>query len=249
MRKLDKEKPWFAEWFDENYRMLYRHRNSEDAKEQVQLILDTLKPKKTAAILDLCCGEGRYTAILDKMGYRVFGLDLSETLITIGKQREPRLNIMVGDMRAIPGSYDIILSLFTSFGYFDGDEENEAALRSVYRSIKPGGTYWLDFLNAQYVTKHLVPESVSYLPSGIEVRENRRIEGGRIIKDIHFRGAETNGNGDKHYIESVRLFSRQDLEQMLERTGFTVVDCFGNYRGAPCAEDSERVILVGEKNE
>jgi SAM-dependent methyltransferase len=262
MRKLDKEKPWFAEWFDENYRMLYRHRNSEDAKQQVQLILDTLKPKKNETILDLCCGEGRYTEILDKMGYRIYGIDLSETLVFIGKQREPRLKLMVGDMRTIPGRYDIVLSLFTSFGYFDGDDENEAALRSVFRSIKPGGKYWLDFLNAHYVAKHLVPETVSILPSGIEVREKRRIEGGRIIKDILFKGTETNGtavkkestgdngfNGDKHYVESVRLFSRQDLEQMMARTGFNVIDCFGDYRGEPCSEDSERVILVGEKNE
>lgn len=231
------------EWFDENYRMLYRHRNSEDAREQVQLIINTLKPAKDAAILDLCCGEGRYTSIFKKKGYRVLGLDLSETLVQFGKQREPELDLVVGDMRAIPGCFDLILSLFTSFGYFEKDEENLQTLQSVYRALKTGGTYWLDFFNAGYVERHLVPESRSKLSSGIDVLEKRKIDRGRIIKDIHF-----SDNGvDKHYMESVRLFSREDLEDMLLRAGFRVNHCFGDYRGGVCTADSERAILVAVK--
>lgn len=243
MYEMKEEKPWFMEWFDENYRMLYRHRNSQDAKEQVRLIIDTLKPPKDAAILDLCCGEGRYTSIFQKKGYHVMGLDLSETLVRFGKQREPGLDLVVGDMRAIPGRFDLILSLFTSFGYFEKDEENLHALRSVYRALKPGGTYWLDFLNADYVEKHLVPETHSKLSSGIDVLEKRKIDRGRIIKDIHF---SDNGE-DKHYVESVRLFTRENLEDMLMRAGFRVIHCFGDYRGGVCTTGAERAILVATK--
>ncbi len=243
MLKLKQEKPWFMEWFDENYRMLYRHRNSDDAREQVCLIIDTLKPHKNTAILDLGCGEGRYTAVFKKKGYRVFGLDLSETLVRIGKKKEPRLDLMVGDMRFIPGTFDLILSLFTSFGYFDTDAENEAALAAVFQSLNPGGYYWLDFLNAGYVIKNLVPESHSRLPSCIEVLEKRKIVNGRVVKDIHFKD-----NGvDKHYRESVRLFSLESLEAMFHRVGFHIYRCFGDYRGRPCSPDTERAIIVGRK--
>jgi SAM-dependent methyltransferase len=243
MLKLKEEKPWFMEWFDENYRMLYRHRNRDDAGEQVCLIIDTLKPNKNTAILDLGCGEGRYTAIFKKKGYRVFGLDLSETLVTGGKKKEPCLDLMVGDMRFIPGSFDLILSLFTSFGYFDTDAENEAALSAVYQSLDPGGYYWLDFLNSRYVKKNLVPETHSRLPSGIEVLEKRKIVKGRVVKDIHFKD-----NGvDKHYRESVRLFSLEGLEAMFHRVGFRICRCFGDYRGSPCSPDTERAIIVGRK--
>ncbi len=243
MHQLTEEKPWFKEWFDENYRMLYRHRNSEDAREQVRLIIDTLKPARDAAILDLCCGEGRYTSIFSKLGYNVLGLDLSETLVRFGKQREPGLNLVVGDMRSIPGYFDLILSLFTSFGYFEKDEENLQVLQSVYRALKPGGTYWLDFLNAGHVERHLVPETRSTLSSGIEVLEKRKIENGRIIKDIHFYDK----GEDKHYMESVRLFTSEDLVQMLEKTGFRVTHCFGDYRGGVCTSETERVILAAAK--
>ena len=246
MRKLKEEKPWFVDWFDENYRMLYRHRNSEDAKDQVQLILNTLNPSKSSVILDLCCGEGRYTDIFRKLGFRIAGLDLSETLIRFGKKRDPLLNLMVGDMREIPGHYDYIFSLFTSFGYFDTDCENARTLESVFQALNPGGYYWLDFLNAPYVKTHLVPESISTLASGIEVVEKRKVENGRIIKDIHFRG-DNLINGNKNYQESVRLFSRESLEKLFREAGFTLKNSFGDYQGNPWQTGSERTILVGRK--
>ena len=243
MQKLKAEKPWFVEWFDENYRMLYRHRNSRDAKEQVRLILDTLNPAKDIKILDLGCGEGRYTAILKEKGYRVLGLDLSETLVRCGKKKDPHLDLAVGDMRAIPGCFDLILSLFTSFGYFDTDEENKRSLYSVHQALNPGGIYWLDFLNVHHVKKNLVPETHSRLASGIEVTEKRKITNGRIVKDIYFK----NNGMDKYYRESVRLFSRQNLEKMFRETGFHIQACFGDYYGSPWSSDSERTIMVGRK--
>ena len=240
---MKQEKPWYIEWFDENYLEVYRHRNSKDARQQVQLIISTLKLPKESTILDLGCGEGRYTALLKNRGYRVVGLDLSSTLVKYGKQKNPHLDLVVGDMRFIPGFFALILSLFTSFGYFDRDEENQQVVGSVYRSLNPGGIYWLDFLNAGYVKNHLVSQNVYRLSSGIKVTEKRKIENSRIIKDIYFKK-----NGvEKCYRESVRLFTRRDLEEMFRKTGFRVVHCFGDYSGKPCTADSERTILVGKK--
>ena len=240
---VKREKPWYVEWFDENYLEVYRHRDTKDAQKQVQLIIDTLKLPKQSKILDLGCGEGRYTAIFKNRGYRVLGLDLSKTLIKYGKRNDPQLNLVVGDMRHIPGRFDLILSLFTSFGYFEKDEENERVIQSVYQSLVPGGIYWLDFLNSEYVKKNLVPQSASCLPSGIHVLEKRKITGGRIIKDIYFR----KDSREKGYRESVRLFTPQDLEIIFQKNRFRVEHCFGDYGGGPCGPDSERTILVGKK--
>ncbi|MCP4156701.1 MAG: class I SAM-dependent methyltransferase, partial [bacterium] len=154
----EQKKEWFEGWFDENYLLLYSHRNRSDAKEQINLIIDTLKPPKEHSILDLACGEGRYTTLLHELGYHnITGLDLSQTLINSGKKKYPYLDLHVGDMRSIKGKYDLILSLFTAFGYFQSDEENENVLQGIYNSLKPDGTYWFDFLNAQQVEKDMVP--------------------------------------------------------------------------------------------
>ncbi len=243
MRQQKRETPWFQQWFDENYLILYRHRNRREAKKQVQLIIDTLNPSKDTTILDLACGEGRYTVLFDEMGYRVTGLDLSETLVARGREKYPQLDLKVGDMRHIPGKFDLILSLFTSFGYFETDEENEEVVRSVYEALNPGGVYWLDFLNAQEVESNLVPESVSQLSPEVRVIENRKIENGRIIKDIHFK----NNGEEKCYTESVRLFTCDQLKKMFKKFGFQLKHCFGDYRGTEWTPESPRTIMVGIK--
>ena len=105
--------------------MLYSHRSCEDGEKQVQLIIQTLNPSKNAKILDLGCGDGRYLYLFNKRGFRTFGLDLSESLLRKGFEKYRNSNVILGDMRAIPGYFDIILSLFTSFGYFESEKENQ----------------------------------------------------------------------------------------------------------------------------
>jgi SAM-dependent methyltransferase len=243
MEQQEQETPWYEQWFDENYLALYRHRDRGDAEEQVRLIIDTLGLSPDTAILDLACGEGRYTALFNELGYTITGLDLSETLIDCGRERYTGLDLRVGDMRRIPGTFDLILSLFTSFGYFDADQENEKVLHSVYNALNPGGVFWLDFLNAQQVREQLAPRSASQLTPEIQVLETRKIQHGRIIKDIYFKEDDR----EKCYRESVRLFTRQQLEDMFQRTGFHIIKLFGDYKGQPWAPLSPRTILVGRK--
>ncbi|MCU0286191.1 MAG: class I SAM-dependent methyltransferase [Acidobacteria bacterium] len=199
--------PWYESWFDENYLALYHYRDRDDAEKQVRLIIDTLELPLNISILDLACGEGRYTALFDELGYHITGLDLSETLIQSGKEKYPDLDLRTGDMRHIPGVFDLILSLFTSFGYFETDEENEKVLHSVYHALKPKGFFWLDFFNAKYVQSHLTPQNMLQLTPEIEVLEKKKIENGRIIKDICFK---KNGQ-EQNYRESVRLFTHDQL--------------------------------------
>lgn len=248
------ETPWFEQWFDENYLLLYTHRDHSDAAAQVRLIIDTVHITKDTSILDLACGEGRYTYLFHEKGYHITGIDLSETLVNSGIQKHPHLDLRVGDKRDIQGRYDLILSLFTSFGYFETDDENEQVLRSVYHALKPGGTYWLDFLNVEQVAAQLIPETVTQLTEDIRVVEHRRIENGRIIKDIQFlqgtappAAKEAVPPPPRTYHESVRLFTCEELTAMFERSGFEVTHCFGDYRGNKRTHDSPRTIVVGRK--
>lgn len=64
-------------------------------------------------------------------------------------------------MRDLPltGGFDAVVNLFTSFGYFEEDEEQVKVLREIYRMLKPGGKFVIDYLNPAYVIRHLVPHS------------------------------------------------------------------------------------------
>ena len=168
--------PWYKEWFDENYLKLYQHRDKQDALKQVDLILKAISLKTESDILDLACGEGRYCQLLWEKGYRPTGIDLSVQLITSGKKKYPHLNLKEGDMREIKGKYDLILSLFTSFGYFTPSQDN-LVLESIYDCLKKRGYFWLDFFNAQYIKKTIsssYPKSHQGLGVDNRISSNKR---------------------------------------------------------------------------
>ena len=235
---------WFENWFNEDYLTLYRHRDMEDANRQISLILSTLQPTSTARILDLGCGEGRHLEIFYQHGFQATGIDLSPVLIEKGKSRFPHLNLAVGDMRKIEGKFGIILSLFTSFGYFDEDSQNMAVLRSVSQALNPGGMFWLDYLNPEYVKANLKPETVRQLEPGLSVTERRQIEGDMVIKDIVFDSR----TGEKHYEERVKLYEKADLESMLRDADMKPAGSFGDYDGKRWAPETPRTILFAEKH-
>ncbi len=236
---------WFENWFNRDYLTLYQHRDMADARQQISLILSTLKPKRDARILDLGCGAGRHLEVLFQRGFSGSGIDLSAVLVREGRSRFPHLNLSVGDMRNIRGQFDIILSLFTSFGYFEDDSENLSVFRSVSHALVPGGRFWLDFLNPEFVRKNLKAESVREPEPGCRVLEQRRIEGDMVVKDIVFRSE----NGEKHYREQVKLYDKPCLESILRSAGMVPAGSFGDYDGSEWSPESPRTILFAEKSD
>lgn len=234
---------WFEKWFDDNYLKLYHHRNIKDADEQVQLIIDTLKPDKHQSILDLACGEGRHCLLFHTKGYLIKGIDLSATLIKSGKAKHPGLDIRVGDMRHIRGKHHIILSLFTSFGYFDSDRDNISVIRSISRALHSGGWFWIDFLNPEYLKKNLVPDNEFLLEDGTKVNEKRFFENNTIVKVITFTGPEEKSR----YQERVKLYTKKDIETMMRRSDIHPEGTFGDYHGSEWSSFSPRTIIYGRK--
>ncbi len=234
---------WFSEWFDENYLLIYKHRNMEDAGSQFDLILKEVVPEKGWKILDLACGEGRYSSLFKNRGYNITGIDLSEILIQSGKEKFPGLKLEACDMRKISGKFDLILSLFTSFGYFEDEKEDRKVISGVYNSLNPGGLFWIDFFNSEYIKNTLIKKSSTIITEGVTVKEEREITGGRINKKIIFESE----SGKKEYFESVRMYTKNDLVEMINSNRLKVEKIFGDYAGSEWDERSERVIIVCRK--
>ncbi len=237
-------KEWYKEWFNENYLYLYAHRDDVDADLQVDLIEKTVPDLKDKVMLDLCCGEGRHTALLLERGYRVTGMDLSRTLLESGREKFGDIPLIRGDMRAIPGKFDMVLSLFTSFGYFETAEENLNVIKGISDALTSGGYLWIDFFNSLYVERNLVPESSRYLDNGVHVTEKRAIQDYRVVKNIRFLDED---GRESLYKESVALFSRGELQSMIFESGFEIIECFGDYYGSQWSADSSRTILCCRK--
>lgn len=233
-------KDWFEDWFGEEYLALYPHRDETEAQHAVELIEKELDGKAVSRALDLACGGGRHTRALADRWWTV-GLDLSAVLLKVAHSAEPSGNYVRGDMRVLPladRSFDLCVNLFTSFGYFDSDAQHLRVLAEVARVVDIGGLFVLDFLNSESVETNLVAHDERTV--GNQIIEQRRsiTDDGRYVqKHISLLGS------DKQFIERVRLFSVDELEMMLEESGFEVQARYGDYRGAPIMPDSPRAIL------
>lgn len=238
---------WYRTWFDSPYyHILYRHRDLYEAARFIDRLFKYLNPDSDAEFLDLACGKGRHSRTIAAKGYRVTGIDLSESNIREAQRHaDDRLKFHIHDMREplAPNAFDYVLNLFTSFGYFDSLEENEKVLASTAVNLKPKGKLVIDFLNAHRVISGLVPEETIH-ENGVRFDIHRELEAGVIRKHIRVN------DGDKthRFEERVRALTKADFSGMLSRTGFEILDIFGNYGLEKFeAEMSPRLILIARK--
>jgi len=236
---------WYEGWFDSAaYDLVYDHRDETEAEQLIDLIEREIAPAPTAHILDVGCGRGRHSRILARRGYTVTGIDLSEEAITEARARAQAENLDVtferGDMRDpyCDGCMDGVVNLFTTFGYFATDAENQRALAAMTQAVRPDGWFLQDFLNAPHVAENIVPTTTRTV-KGVDIEQHRWIEDDRIKKEItlHHNGST------KTYHESVRLYTLDDLRDMYASVGLTLVDTYGNYDGAPHTPKSPRLLL------
>jgi SAM-dependent methyltransferase len=232
---------WFEEWFGEEYLELYPHRNQAEADRAVALLARATGLQPGWRVLDVACGAGRHARAFRALGARCIGLDLSLTLLRVarGVTDAP---LVRADMRRLPirpRSMDLTVSLFTSFGYFERDAEHVRALREMVGTIRSGGWFVIDFLNASEVRSRLVPrEKVAVRGGEVTVTRSVSADGRYVCKTIQ------TPNGRK-FVERVRLFEPAEIATMLERSGLDIRHRFGDYDETPLYSGSPRTILAG----
>lgn len=236
---------WFRDWFGEEYLQLYPHRDQADASAAVELIAGRV-PLAGRRVLDLACGSGRHAVLLRERGASVTGLDLSGPLLQRARAGGgASLHLVRGDMRALPfrgAAFQVVVNLFTSFGYFGEDREHASVLEEVARCLVRGGTLVLDYLNAPAVRRGLVPREETVLGTRRVVVQRRITEDSRFVtKDIHVVGE------DRHFMERVRLLTPAQLRDLLEQAGFAVGEKLGSYSGEPISEQSTRAIFIATR--
>jgi len=239
---------WYENWFGNEYLSVYAHRDEDEARELVQLILANVHLDKNAKIVDLCCGQGRHAYILSQEGYEVYGIDLSRTLLQVAKFKNCHSTntfFIQADMRKLPAvnSFDLLLNLFTSFGYFEEDEENKTVFRQFHHVLKAEGYFVFDYFHTPYLRANLERYHSEQIGDLI-VEQERFIEGSRVQKIIRL-----NRNGKKStFFESVKMYEKDKILEMMEETGLSVSCIFGDYVGSPLSDTSERIIIIGQNN-
>jgi SAM-dependent methyltransferase len=244
---VDMKKEWFEAWFDSPfYHILYKSRDEQEARQSLDNLLAAMDLHPGASILDLACGKGRHSRFLAEKGYRVTGIDISESSIAFARQFETvHLEFYQHDMRQPfrTNYFDGIINMFTSFGYFKTDAEHFQALRRIAQNLKPGGIFLLDYFNSLWIRTHLVAAETKTV-DGVAFDLKKYIQGGHVYKTVTF---EQDG-ALQTYSEAVRLFELADFQRLFNATGLTIHKTLGDYDlTAFDAARSPRLILVAEK--
>lgn len=237
---------WFTAWFDTPYyHTLYKHRNDVEAQFFMKNITSYLKLPKTAHILDMPCGKGRHSIYLNSLGYTVSASDLSENSIAHAKQFEnDTLDFEVWDMRdPLQKKYDAVFNLFTSFGYFDDDNEDLAVLRGIKSGLKKDAFFVMDFLNVIKVANNLVTEETKEI-DGITFTIKREVKDGFIQKNISFFADEK----EHSYTEKVKYITIEKMTAYFEKVGLEIITVFGDFSlNLFDITNSDRLILIAKE--
>ena len=241
---------WFKSWFDSKYyHILYKNRNTQEAHFLIKNLVNLLIPDKNSLFLDLGCGSGRHSIELNKMGYKVDGIDLSTKSLEIAKPFEnSRLKFIRADFRKLDfeNKYDFILNLFTSFGYFDKENEHAQVFKQIFKSLKNNGHFVIDFLNTKKAVKNISktnPQQTIHIDN-IEFRIKKTYDNNFIYKNI-----EIVDSGKKiSFSEKVKIITLDKFLKYFDGLNIHLEYQFGDYALSNFDENnSDRLILIFKK--
>jgi SAM-dependent methyltransferase len=240
--------PWFKKAFEAHYLEVYAHRDDAEAKAHLPQIIHLAQlSKRSGPILDLGCGQGRYSKFLQEEGYDIMGLDYSGDLLQHAKSTDQDLCLLRGNMLQLPFKpcFSHILSLFTSFGYFDQDEDNLQVLKQMSNALVNDGVLYLDFLNPENVTSS--PWEQKKLNEHFSMSSQKNIDTSinMVFKDVKIY---REGELIQSYQERVKLYDLTWFERNAKNCGLTIHKSYGNYEGAPIGQNTPRNIYVMKKN-
>ncbi|MCB9334627.1 MAG: class I SAM-dependent methyltransferase [Flavobacteriales bacterium] len=247
MSKSKNNLNWFEDWFDSPYyHILYKNRDENEAEVFVKNLINFVSPTKDSKLLDIACGKGRHAITMSNLGFQVDAFDLSENSIRKAKEFETNnLSFYVNDIRTPLqiNHYDLAFNLFTSFGYFENDEDDLCAIKAIRDSLKSNGILVMDFMNVNKVIKHIVEEEIKLI-DGIKFHITKKIKDNFIIKNISFQHNKQSFN----FQERVKVLSQADFIRYFDAANLKIETTFGNYNlDSFQKNDSERLILIARK--
>ena len=200
-------------------------------------------------ILDLACGYGRHSNSLAKLGHRVTGVDIIQGFLDKARRDAGGINgnvrYLKGDMREIKfgEEFDAVLLLFTSFGYFN-DEDNFKVIENVAKALKPDGFFCFNTLNRDAILKGFLPYIVMEKGNDLMIDRNTfdPITGKLYDKRIVIRNGKRK---DKPFF--VRLYNPTEIGKLLKRAGLTVYKLYDGWSSDLLTSESRNMMVIAKK--
>lgn len=249
-----------------NYDPIARYYDADfgDSHEDLPLYLEMAR-RTGGPILDVMCGTGRVLVPLAEAGYTTIGIDLSQGMLDIARERldaagvAQRATLLHGDIRTaeLPADYfSLAFVAVNSFMHLERVKDQFAALAQIHHALLADGLLILDLFNPDPIRlasedNRLILERV-YEVDGRQVHKFVASESdlARQISAMTYMFDELDGDGHVtrrvvHF--ALRWLYRYELEHLLARAGFMLRQVYGSYDLDEYTSASERLIVVAEK--
>ena len=243
---------WFEdEWFWKTfYGFMFSPEKFVAAEGEVKKVIQ-LTGFQGKNVLDLACGPGRHAVPLAQQGYSVTGIDGSNYLLEKAKRYAAEKAVDVEwvhqDMRNFvrENSFELAMSLFTSFGYFERKEEDFLVIQNIFHTLKPGGICIMDVMGKERFAKVYEPTITHQLSDG-----SLLIERPKVVEDwtrIHNQWLLIQGNNVHKFDFRLCIYSGQELKNLFLQAGFHSVQLYGDLDGSEYGPQATRLVLLARK--
>jgi SAM-dependent methyltransferase len=247
------ERPWFEQFFEEDYLEMYRDSFSPERTDQeVEGIVSLLDLQPGAKILDLACGHGRHSIPLAKRGFEVTGFDLSRHFLDIARREAEAEGVDVrwvhGDMRELDfeGEFDAVINIFTAFGYFEDPDDDLKTLKRIKAALRKDGRFLLEILHRDALFSRFERQGVQKTSDGNIVVHERNWDLAKNILHDEMTLIRPDGTR-KTYVTSVRTRSLHEFLGLLEEAGLEPIAWFGGLDRSPLSLSSHRLALLSRR--
>jgi SAM-dependent methyltransferase len=190
---------------------------------------------------DICCGMGHHARALAALGYEVTGIEREAVAVDAARALGGGPKYVQTDILAHSfeeSSYDLVLVMGQSFGYFR-DDLNRDLLARFASAIRPNGIVVLDLWNPEFFLAHQGTRELS-LPN-VNIRETKRVGAGRLFVHLDYP------DGSAEDFEW-QLFTASQMESLASAVGLALcVVCTDHDASVAPKLDNPRLQFVLRK--
>jgi SAM-dependent methyltransferase len=230
--------------------IMFAEQHLKRAREEADRVISLLGIKPGAHILDLGCGFGRHSLELARRGFHVTGVDRTRSYLEkasgLASKEGLKVEFVKDDMRTFcqPDSFDAVINMFTSFGYFEDPAEDRQVVVNVYRSLKSGGVFILDTVGKEVLARVFREKDWAEERGVLILQEHKVSNNWGWIEN---RWIIFKDNRRTEFRITHRLYSAVELASLFTECGFGLFNAYGDLSGSAYDHTARRLVVVGHK--
>ena len=250
----DSEIPWYTQFYGRDY-LDALGPGLTNTEQETRFVVAALALKPGDQVLDLACGQARHAVLLAKHGIDMTGQDQSAEYLDDARAAAKRegvdLTLVHSDMRTIPFErrFDAVISMFTSFGYFDSQSDDQQVLDEVSKALKPNGHVLIDLINREWVIANNQPSERRENADGTVVLEERVLNLHTSRNEVTFTFVDKQGHKRESMGHRIRLYTLTEVIQMLGEAELNFEHVYGGFDSETYTPSTRRMIVIARKDD